>query len=230
MQNHVQLFASRLQESIKSILCIEWKSIEQNNKSIESILVPVLPDITLAVLENINKSDLTRRITDIAQSILSSASTNLDVNKTVKLLLKARESLIAKDYYEQRRIRKSRMLLSLNEITIPALRQLNFKGSLPHFRRMKDGQLNLLSFQFSQFGSNFDVEIANCSPNGIITATRAIEPNKCNAFMVGFGKRERIGSFFYETDDLGGIVFNEIAKNVNLTIVEAETWWKSNTF
>ena len=56
---------------------------------------------------------------------------------------------------------KNEMIKSLKEIFVPELRNLNFKGSFPHFRRTVDGVTNLLSFQFDKYGGGFVIEIAN---------------------------------------------------------------------
>ena len=56
---------------------------------------------------------------------------------------------------------RDEMNKNLNEIVVPILRQLNFKGSFPHFRRLTADRLNLLTFQFDRNGGGFVIEIAN---------------------------------------------------------------------
>lgn len=49
----------------------------------------------------------------------------------------------------------------IKEHLIPGLRERGFKGSLPHFRRMTDAGVHLLTFQLDKWGSgDFIVEIA----------------------------------------------------------------------
>ncbi len=56
---------------------------------------------------------------------------------------------------------RNKMIRSLNEIFIPKLRDMNFKGSFPHYRRTIDGKTNLLTFQFDKHGGGFIIELAN---------------------------------------------------------------------
>lgn len=53
------------------------------------------------------------------------------------------------------------MIKSLKEIFIPELRNRNFKGSFPHFRKTENGKTNLLTFQFDRNGGGFIIELAN---------------------------------------------------------------------
>jgi hypothetical protein len=52
------------------------------------------------------------------------------------------------------------MIKKLNDIVVPVLRQSNFKGSFPHFRRVTAERTNLLTFQFDRSGGGFVIEIA----------------------------------------------------------------------
>ena len=56
---------------------------------------------------------------------------------------------------------RDKMIKSLNEIFIPELRNRNFKGSFPHFRKTENGKTNLLTFQFDRYGGGFVIELAN---------------------------------------------------------------------
>ena len=40
------------------------------------------------------------------------------------------------------------MIKKLKEIVIPYIRDVGFKGSFPHFRRLAGKQIDLLTFQF----------------------------------------------------------------------------------
>jgi len=51
------------------------------------------------------------------------------------------------------------MIAELKRIVIPALRELGFKGSFPHFHRDAEGHVELLTFQFSMAGGQFVIEI-----------------------------------------------------------------------
>ena len=56
---------------------------------------------------------------------------------------------------------RTEMINALKEIFIPVLREKNFRGSFPHFRRTKNGRTNLLTFQFDRDGGRFVIELAN---------------------------------------------------------------------
>jgi hypothetical protein len=61
---------------------------------------------------------------------------------------------------------RDKMIAALKEIVVPTLRDMGFRGSFPHFRRQRDEQLDLLTFQFSQWGGRFAVEISSCPATG----------------------------------------------------------------
>ncbi len=44
------------------------------------------------------------------------------------------------------------MIEELKRVAVPVLRSLGFKRSFPHFRRVTDTQIDLLTFQFSMGG------------------------------------------------------------------------------
>jgi hypothetical protein len=54
------------------------------------------------------------------------------------------------------------MRRELKARVIPRLREMGFKGSVPHFRRVKGKRVDLLSFQFSSWGGQYAVNIAVC--------------------------------------------------------------------
>ncbi|MFF2886098.1 DUF4304 domain-containing protein [Paenibacillus sp. NPDC057967] len=58
------------------------------------------------------------------------------------------------------------MLSALKSIVIPSLRERGFKGTFPHFRRVNEKKIDLLTFQFDKYGGGFIIEIAVCSPAG----------------------------------------------------------------
>lgn len=52
------------------------------------------------------------------------------------------------------------MIKSFQARTVPRLRELGFKGSFPHFRRLLPSRTDLLTVQFDKYGGGFVVEIA----------------------------------------------------------------------
>ena len=129
------------------------------------------------------------------------------------------------------------MIKNLNEIVVPRLRQLNFKGSFPHFRRITSDRINLLTFQFDRNGGGFVIELANCDAIGYEAASGPTSTNKLTAH--DFYKRKRIQSnmktpnnstddwFRYDKKYLFGDIFKKVCKDVLSKIEVAEDYWKN---
>lgn len=131
--------------------------------------------------------------------------------------------------------RREKMDIAIKEISIPFLRELGFKGSYPHFRREKDGKLNLLTFQFSLYSSRFVVEIANCPVEGYrMGPDKFFKPSECRVHYMGH--RWRIGSernntdywYSFEKEPLLGNIYKKRAKEIVDNWQEAEQWWAAN--
>jgi len=135
---------------------------------------------------------------------------------------------------------RDEMIKNLNEIVVPALRQLNFKGSFPHFRRLTTDRINLLTFQFDRHGGGFVIEIANCNLTGYKTAlNKPIPPNKLTAH--DFNTRKRIQSnmkmhgsstddwFRYDKKHLFGFgdIYKKVCKDVLSKIEIANDYWEN---
>jgi hypothetical protein len=85
------------------------------------------------------------------------------------------------------------MIQALKEIAVPYLREIGFKGSFPHFRRILSDRVDMLTFQFNKYGGSFVVEVANCPAEGIRTHQgEEISPAKVKAWDVT--ERLRLGS------------------------------------
>ncbi len=81
----------------------------------------------------------------------------------------------------------------LKSTVVPALRARGFKGSFPHLSRTRASHIDLLSFQFSQFGPELYIEIASCGPQGVTLADGSvIPPTKMRTYHAGLLRR-RIG-------------------------------------
>src|SRR5258705_11517156 len=59
------------------------------------------------------------------------------------------------------------MRSALRDTVVPELRARGFKGSFPHFSRRNPERIDLLTFQFSQFGPNLYIEVGSCPPAGV---------------------------------------------------------------
>jgi hypothetical protein len=124
---------------------------------------------------------------------------------------------------------------AIKEITVPFLRQQGFKGSFPHFRRLKDDRINLLTYQFSTNSSKFVVEISNCSSKGILLPWgKHIKPSNCTAHDMY--KRLRVGSkranvdywFDFNEESFFTNIYKKRAKELMDLWNEAEQWWHTD--
>jgi len=61
---------------------------------------------------------------------------------------------------------RDKMMEALHRVVVPMLRDMGFTGSFPHFRRVHDTQIDVLTFQFNRWGGSFVVEVAFCEPVG----------------------------------------------------------------
>ena len=120
----------------------------------------------------------------------------------------------------------------LNEHVIPEIRKKGFKGSLPHFRRLRDNQTDLLTFQFSQWGGGFVIAAAK-GPSEPFDAPsgKRIEPKKMTAHH--FGDRIRLGpkeegecDYWFKYDGDGRKPMMELASlAIDHINDEAESFW-----
>lgn len=135
---------------------------------------------------------------------------------------------------------RDEMIKNLNEIVVPVLRQLNFKGSFPHFRRLTTERINLLTFQFDRYGGGFVIEVANAKNEPFKMSGQVIEPNRLTCHMVS--KRMRIQSIIHENGDSStddwfrfdkkhlfglGNIYKNVCKNVLSKLDIAEDYWKN---
>ena len=130
---------------------------------------------------------------------------------------------------------RQQMNLVLKEHVIPEIRNKGFKGSLPHFRRLRDHQTDLITFQFSQWGGGFVIEAAIGPAEPFDTHWgKRIEPNKMTAHDIG--DRIRLGpkedeecDFWFIYEGQGEKPMEELAslalEHIN---GEAERYWNPN--
>lgn len=87
--------------------------------------------------------------------------------------------------------KRQKMNLALKESVVPKLREKGFKGSLPHFRRILETEIHLLTFQFDRYGGGFVIELAKTENKPFETPWgKKIETSKLTAH--DFYKRIRI--------------------------------------
>jgi hypothetical protein len=128
--------------------------------------------------------------------------------------------------------KRTEMNRILKEFVIPKLREKGFRGSLPHFRRLRDEQTDLLTFQFSRYGGEFVVEVASAPAGQFETSWgKKIEPQKLTAHDID--SRLRLGTkavgvqdYWFSYDGANARPMKELAELVNYHIeTEAEAYW-----
>lgn len=93
------------------------------------------------------------------------------------------------------------MISSLKKLFVPALRERGFNGAFPHFRRISDDRIDLLTVQFDRYGGGFIIEISKCPPNGITTYWgKHIPSNQVRASDMHPNQRHRLGCQRGEAD------------------------------
>jgi hypothetical protein len=133
---------------------------------------------------------------------------------------------------------KKEMDKALAETVIPVLRQIGFKGSLPHFRRLTNDRINLLTFQFDRYSGGFVIEIANAQLGDFTTLWgKKIEQKKLTAHDLY--KRKRIQSnmdtpnsstedwFRYDNKGSKLNIYITVCKDVLSKLSIAEEYWKN---
>lgn len=84
------------------------------------------------------------------------------------------------------------MIAELKRVVVPALREMGFRGSFPHFRRVGERRVDLLTFEFSMFGGQFAVEIGKFAACGYKLAGKVIPADEVR--MRHLLDRQRVGS------------------------------------
>jgi uncharacterized protein DUF4304 len=130
---------------------------------------------------------------------------------------------------------REQMIAALREVVVPVLRNMGFSGSFPHFRRIRESRIDLLTFQLNRHGGSFVVEVATCAPEGFTTHWgEHIPPQRVQAHDVHPEQRLRLGShppeqtdhwFHYEPETSGSYT-NTALQVLPLLRTEAEEFWQ----
>jgi hypothetical protein len=75
---------------------------------------------------------------------------------------------------------------------LPRLRQMGFKGTLPHLYRLRNGACDYLTFQFLSAGGAFTVELARGNQDGLMFHGRHIPVAKVSTRYLH--PRHRLGA------------------------------------
>ncbi|MCQ6564107.1 DUF4304 domain-containing protein [Paenibacillus mendelii] len=130
---------------------------------------------------------------------------------------------------------RDKMISSLKNIVIPSLRDRGFKGTFPHFRRITEKKIDLLTFQFDKYGGGFIIEVAVCSPEGHTHHWgEKVPPNKVTAYELNPDNRLRIGDkddwFRYDKRNFFGNIYDKLASKVLKSLSEADDYWSVTNF
>ncbi|MBB2483587.1 DUF4304 domain-containing protein [Bacillus sp. APMAM] len=123
------------------------------------------------------------------------------------------------------------MISALKKIVVPELRERGFKGSFPHFRRIFENKIDLITFQFDKYGGGFVIEIGVCSPEGVIHHWgEKVLPNKVTAHDLIPDSRLRlkgnIGEWFrYDVNNVFGDIYEKVANKALTQLNKAEEYW-----
>ena len=129
-------------------------------------------------------------------------------------------------------ISRTNMISILKKNVVPELRQRGFKGSFPHFRRITNKKIDLITFQFDRYGGGVVIEIGVCSPEGFIHYWgEKVPPNKVTAHDLSPNNRLRLkeneGEWFrYDVENEFGNIYEVVANEVLEHLSEAEAYWK----
>ena len=133
---------------------------------------------------------------------------------------------------------RDKMIAALKEMVVPTLRDLGFRGSFPHFRRQRDEQLDLLAFQFSQWGGSFVVEISYCSPAGCTLHTgEVMSPDRARVHHQHPRNRLRLGvrpppnnrDHWFQFEPDSDTIYTDTALEVlPLLRTQAEFYWQKH--
>jgi len=125
---------------------------------------------------------------------------------------------------------RDEMTSALKRIVVPDLRRRGFTGSFPHFRRIGETRIDLLTFQFDKWGGGFVAELSKCGLEGVtLPWGEKIPPRKVTARDLHPEDRFRLGSggpgadHWYRFD--GGEPAELAAREVLNDMDAAENWW-----
>jgi hypothetical protein len=132
---------------------------------------------------------------------------------------------------------REQMIAALREGIVPVLRDMGFAGSFPHFRRIRESQVDLVTFQFNRYGGSFVVEVAWCAPGGITTHWgKHIPPKEVRAHDIHPKQRLRLGShppvnadhWFYYEPERSDICTDVAVELLSLLRRDAEQFWETH--
>src|SRR5262249_30102548 len=132
---------------------------------------------------------------------------------------------------------RDQMIAALRNVVVPVLRDIGFAGSFPHFRRIGNSQVDLLTVQFNRYGGSFVVEVACCDPAGITTHWGKHIPAKtARAHDIHPRYRLRLGShpprkadhWFYYEPEQPSVYADTAFEALSLIRSQGEDFWRTH--
>lgn len=129
------------------------------------------------------------------------------------------------------------MRAALQAELVPLLRQRGFSGSFPHFRRITDTAIALLTVQFNKYGGSFAIEVGRAPASDYAPwPGKLIPPTNLSAHDLPLAQRARLVAepgkgdewFSYRHplspgEDSGR--FTEPARSAAALLDELDAWW-----
>src|SRR3989344_4969161 len=116
--------------------------------------------------------------------------------------------------------KREKMDKELKEKIVPLIKGSGFKGSYPHFRKLNVNVIEIIGFQFSQWGPQFYIEVGIAPNKGItVFGGKYISPEKIKHYHTA--NRIRVGQspFDYENED-----FEKVIHQADDALNEAQKW------
>jgi len=126
---------------------------------------------------------------------------------------------------------------ALKKVVIPVLRKQEFKGSLPHFRRKNEKNIDLITFQFNRWGSSFVIEVATCPIEGVtmswgehIPSNKVTAHHLNNRFRLGAKSKDEDGIWFDFEKAKTEEEFEKVASSVLVLLNTSDRLWFSKLY
>src|SRR5437763_4991812 len=122
----------------------------------------------------------------------------------------------------------------LKEELVPILKELGFRGSMPHFYRFRGNRLSLLNFQFSSFGQYFFVNLGRLEVSARLKGSTSSQfriancplDQRARLMSSSEGRASQTWQFSANTEERTDDLMLEVAKRLRQRInSSAEQWW-----
>lgn len=118
------------------------------------------------------------------------------------------------------------MRRALKEVVVPELRVRGFKGSFPNFHRVRPDRIDLLTFQFSQYGPDLYIEVGSCPPADAPIETRRVRIHHAGLYRRRIGPQPSLDFGAIGQPGAGRLLASQVLGAISL---QGETWWLAPT-